>query len=74
MFVPRGQIKHDLVTRQTDPQSALYMVQYAIIQHFHQKSGKNENFNSAPIFKVKHHMSSYISQNVQKTIKVQDLM
>ena len=38
------------------------MVQYAIIRHFHQKVGKNENFNSAPIFRVKHQMSSYISK------------
>ena len=35
----------------TDGQNrALYMVQYDIIQHFHKKSGKNENFNSAVIF------------------------
>ena len=50
------------------------MVQYAIIQHFHQKSGKNENFNSAPIFKVNHHMSLYISKNAHRTIKVEDFM
>ena len=50
------------------------MVQYAIIQHFHPNFGKNENFNKAPIFKAKHHMISYISQNVRGTIKVQDFM
>ena len=50
------------------------MVQYAIIQHFYQKVGKNENFNSAHVFRVKHQMSSYISQNVHRTIKVEDSM
>ena len=50
------------------------MVQYAIIKHFHQKFGKNENFNSDPIFKVNHHTSSYISQNVQRAIKVEGFM
>ena len=52
----------------------IYVVQYNIIQHFYQKVGKKENFNSAPIFRVKHQMSSYISKNVYRTIKVNDSM
>ena len=47
------------------------MVQYAIIQHFYEKSGKNENFNLPVIFKGLHVMSSYVSQIVHRTIKVQ---
>ena len=46
------------------------MVQYAEIQHFYQKSGKNENFYLPVIFKVIRVMSSYISQTVHRTIKV----
>ena len=48
----------------------IYMVQYAEIQHFYQKSGKNENFYLPVIFKVIRVMSSYISQTVHRTIKV----
>ena len=48
----------------------IYMVQYAEIQHFYQKSGKNENFYFPVIFKVIHVMTSYISQTVHRTIKV----
>ena len=49
---------------------AIYMVQYAIIQHFYQKSGKSWNFHLPVIFKVMHAMSSYVSQNDHRTIKV----
>ena len=47
----------------------LYMVQYAEIQHFYKKFGKNENFYLPVIFKVIRVMSSYISQTVHRTIK-----
>ena len=46
------------------------MVQYAIIQHFYQKSGKSWNSHLLVIFKVMHVISSYISQNVHRTMKV----
>ena len=39
----------------------IYMVRYAIIQHFDQKLQKTENFYLATIFNVKHFDSSYIS-------------
>ena len=48
------------------------MVQYAIIQHFYEKSGENENFNLPVIFKGLHVMSSYVSQIVHRTIKVHE--
>ena len=50
------------------------MVQYAIIQHFCQKSGENRIFKKLTIFKVMHQIGSYISQNVHKTIREQDFM
>ena len=46
------------------------MVQYAIIQHFDQKLQKTENFYLATIYKVKHHMSSFISIFFHKRIVV----
>ena len=49
---------------------AIYMVQYAIIQHFDQKLQKTENFYLATIFKVKHCMSSYISTFFRKRMSV----
>ena len=49
---------------------SIYMVQYSIIQHFYQKSGKSWNFHLPVIFKVMHVMSSYVSQNVHMTMKV----
>ena len=48
----------------------IYMVQYAIIQHFDQKLQKTENFYLATIFKVKHRMSSYISTFFRKRMCV----
>ena len=42
----------------------IYMVQYSIIQHFDQKSGKRLNLHLPVIFKVMHVMSSYVPQNV----------
>ena len=50
------------------------MVQYAIIQHFCQKSGKNRILKKLTIFKVMHQIGSYISQNVHKTIREQDFI
>ena len=50
------------------------MVQYAIIQHFCQKSGKNRILKKLTIFKVIHQICSYISQNVHKTIREQDFI
>ena len=37
------------------------MIKYAIILHFDQKLQNTENIYLATIFKVKHHMSLYIS-------------
>ena len=46
------------------------MLQYGIIQHFYEKSGKYENFDVTVNLKGLHVMSSYVSQNDHRTIKV----
>ena len=48
----------------------IHRVQYAEIQHSHQKSGENKYFYLPVIFKVIRVMSSYISQIFHRTIKV----
>ena len=48
----------------------IYMVQYAIIQHFDQKLQKSENFYLDTILKVKHRMISYICIFFRKRIAV----
>ena len=52
----------------------IYMVQYAIIQPFCEKSGKNWIFKKLIIFKEMHQISSYISRNVHRTVREQDFI
>ena len=48
-----------------------YFIPYLIlIQHLYKKSGKSRDFHLPVMFKVMHVMSSYISQNVHRTMKV----
>ena len=47
-----------------------YRVHHAIIQNLDQKLQKTENFYFATIFKVKHRMSSYISNFFRRSIRM----